>query len=379
MSAFFILERHLQMNRHEAAAAYAAERHIYESSGAVFENVKMFIPDGWKHDFNLAMDQGLAMDAQPQLSTTQNTGIPVWLSTMIDPTVYEILFSPLKAAEILGEVKKGDWTLNSVMFPTAEHTGEVSSYDDYVNNGSVSTNLNFPSRQPYLYQTILQYGDRELDVVGLAKINWVSELNAAAAWALNRYQNQTYFFGVKGLQNYGILNDPNLTAALTPGPKAYGNNLWITNGIITATPNEIYLDIQALILQLILQSGGNINQESPFVLALSPASKFALTATNSFDVNVSDLLKQIPNLKIIDAIQYQAQTTANPQGVVGGNFMQMICTSVRGQQAGFCAFNEKMRSHRLIPDLSSWKQKLSGGTMGAIYRQPWCVSSMLGI
>jgi hypothetical protein len=367
------------MNRHEAVAAFANERKTYESSGAVFENVRMYIPDGWKHDFELAMDQGLAQDAQPQLTTSQNTGIPVWLSTMIDPTVYEILFSPLRAADILGEVKKGDWTLNSVMFPTAEHTGEVSSYDDYVNNGSVSTNLNFPSRQPYLYQTILQYGDRELDVAGLAKINWVSELNAAAAWALNRYQNQTYFFGVRGLQNYGILNDPNLTAALTPGPKAFGNNQWITNGIVTATPNEIYLDIQSLIIQLITQSGGNINQESPFVLALSPASKFALTATNSFDVNVSDLLKQIPNLKIIDAIQYQAQSTANPQGVVGGNFMQLICTEVRGQKTGFCAFNEKMRSHRLIPDLSSWKQKLSGGTMGAVIRQPFAIASMLGI
>ena len=367
------------MNRQEAITAFANERPLYEANGAIFENARMLIPDGWKHDFNLALDEGLAFDAQPALTTVPNTGIPVWLSTLIDPTVYEILFSPLRAAEIIGEVKKGDWTLNSVMFPTAEHTGEVSSYDDYSSNGSVNTNLNFPSRQPYLFQTIMQYGDRELEVAGLAKINWVSELNAAAAWALNRYQNQTYFFGVRGLQNYGILNDPNLTAALTPCPKSFGNNQWITNGIVTATPNEIYLDIQSLIIQLISQSGGNINQESNFVLALSPTSKFALTATNSFDVNVSDLLKQIPNLKIIDAIQYGVNSASNPQGIVGGNFMQLICTTARGQQTGFCAFNEKMRSHRLIPDLSSWKQKLTGGTMGAVIRQPFAFSSMLGI
>ncbi len=367
------------MNRQEAVSAFSAERGKYESNGAIFENARMFVPDEWKYNFDLAMDQGFAYDAQPTLTTAPNTGIPVWLSTMIDPTVYEILFSPLRAAEILGEVKKGDWTLNSVMFPTAEHTGETSAYDDYSNNGVVNTNLNFPSRQPFLYQTIMQYGDRELDVAGLAKINWVSELNAAAAWALNHYQNQTYFLGVAGLQNYGILNDPNLTAALTPGPKAYGNNQWITNGIPTATPNEIYLDIQALAIQLITQSGGNINQESPFVLALSPQSKLALTATNSFDVNVSDLLKEFPNLKIIDAIQYGVQSSSNPQGIVGGNLLQLICTTVRGQQSGFCAFNEKMRAHRLIPDLSSWKQKLSGGSMGAVIRQPFAFAQMLGI
>jgi hypothetical protein len=367
------------MDLQEARRDFAAHRPEYERQGAVFPNARMYIPDGWKHDFNLALDQGLAMDAQPALTTLPNAGIPVMLSTMIDPTVYEILFSPLKAAEILGEVKKGDWTLSTVIFPVAEHAGEVSSYGDYSNNGTVSVNTGFPQRQPYLFQTIMQYGDLEIEVAGLAKINWVSELNAAAAWALNRYQNQSYFFGIKGLQNYGLLNDPNLSAALTPSPKAFGNNLWVTNGVITATPNEIYTDIQSLVIQLITQSGGNINQESDFVLALSPVSKFAITATNAFDVNVSDLLKQIPNLRVVDAMQYQAQSTANPQGVLGGNFMQLICTNVRGQQTAFCAFNEKMRSHRLIPDLSAWKQKLTGGTMGTVIRQPFAIASMLGI
>lgn len=371
------------MNRQEAIQQFAADRHVYEAKGAVFDNARMYIPDGWKENFNLAMDEGgdlLGMDAQPQLYTTPNAGIPVWLSTMIDPQVYEILFAPLKAAEIIGEVKKGDWTLNSVMFPVVEHTGEVSSYDDWSNNGSVGANTGFPSRQPYLFQTILQYGDRELDMAGLAKINWVSQLNAAAAWVLNRFQNQTYFFGVgRGLQNYGLLNDPNLGPSLTPSLKAFGNNQWITNGVITATPNEIYQDIQTLILQLIAQSNGLIDMNSKFVLALSPQSEGAITATNSFDVNVKDLLKNIPNLKIISAPQYGVASATNPNGVTGGNFMQLICTEVMGQQTAFCAFNEKMKSHRLIPDLSSWKQKLTGGTLGTVIRQPFAISSMIGI
>jgi hypothetical protein len=372
------------MNRQEAIQSFATDRSVYESNGAVFPNARMYIPEHWKHNFDLAMDEAgpdlLGMDAQPQLFTTPNSGIPVWLTTMIDPQVYEILFAPLKAAEILGEVKRGDWTLNSVMFATVEHTGEVSSYGDWNNNGSTGANTNFPSRQPYLFQTILQYGDREVEMAGAAKINWVSELNAAAAWTLNRFQNQTYFFGMGGLQNYGLLNDPNLPPALTPSPKAFGNNLWVTNQVITATPNEIYADIQSLVLQLITQSGGLISQDSEFVLALSPSSKFAITATNSFDVNVNDLLKDnIPNLKIIDAVQYGARSTTNTQGVVGGNFMQLICTKIRNQQTAFCAYNEKMRAHRLVPGLSSWAQKLTGGTLGTVIRQPFAISSMIGI
>jgi hypothetical protein len=362
------------MNLIEARTNFSARKRQFESLGAVFPDVTQFIPDGWGDDI------GLAMDAQPQLTTTPNSGIPVWLSTMIDPTVYEILFSPLEAKNIFDEVQKGDWTLNSVMFPTVEHAGEVSSYDDYSNNGTVSANTNFPSRQPYLYQTILQYGDRELDVAGLAKLNWLNELNAAAAWAINRFQNQTYFFGVQGLQNYGFLNDPNLNAALTPSPKSYGNNQWVTNNVITATPNETFLDIQSLVIQLINQSGANINAKSNFVLALSPASEFAITATNSFDVNVSDLIKKnIPNLKIVSAIQYGVQSSTNPQGVVGGNFAQLICTDVRNQKTGFVAYNVKMRAGRLIPGLSSYAQKMVGGTLGAVIRQPFALASMIGI
>lgn len=362
------------MNLIEARASFAADRHQFQSRGVILPDVQHYVPDGWGEDFDLAMD------AQPGMVTVPNTGIPAWLTTMIDPQVYEVLFSPLEATSIFDEQQKGDWTLSSVIFPVVEHTGETSAYGDYSNNGSVNANTNFPSRQPFLFQTILQYGDRELDVAGKAKINWLNELNAAAAWVINRYQNQTYFFGVQGLQNYGFLNDPNLTAALTPSPKAYGNNQWVTNNVITATPNEIFLDIQSLVIQLIQQSGGNINLKSNFVLALSPTSEFAITATNSFDVNVSDLIKKnIPNLKIVSAVQYGVQSASNPQGVVGGNFAQLICTDVKGQKTGFVAYNVKMRAGRLVPDLSSYKQKMVGGTLGAVIRAPYAIASMIGI
>jgi len=372
------------MNLQEARAKFASDARRFHSMGVSFPNVQSYIPAGWGENVEMAFDglEGLrlAMDANPGITTVANTGIPVWLTTMIDPEVYEVLFSPLEATSIFDEVQKGDWTLNSVMFPTIEHTGETSAYGDYSNNGSVNANTNFPSRQPFLFQTIIQYGDRELDVAGAAKINWLNELNAAAAWVINQYQNTSYFFGISGLQNYGILNDPNLTAALTPSPKAYGNNKWVTNNVITATPNEIYLDIQSMIIQLINQSGGNINLKSNFVLALSPQSEFAITATNSFDVNVSDLIKKnLPNLKIVSAVQYGEESATNPQGVVGGNFAQMICTDVRKQKTGYVAYNLKMRAGRLIPDMSSYKQKMVGGTLGAVIRQPFAIASMIGI
>src|SRR4029077_11942485 len=96
----------------------------------------------------------------------------------------------------------------------------------------------------YLFQTIKQYGERELERAGLARINWVSELDKAAATVLNKFSNLTYFFGVTGLQTYGLINDPNLPATLTPATKAGGGLAWFTaSGAPNATANEVYNDI----------------------------------------------------------------------------------------------------------------------------------------
>lgn len=321
-----------------------------------------------------ASDCELAFDAQPSLVTTSNAGIPAYLSNFIDPDLIRVLVTPNKGAEILGEVKKGDWVTDTATFPVVENTGETSAYGDYNNNGSVGANVNFPQRQSFHYQTITQWGERELERMGLAKIGWAAQLNVASAMVLDKFQNKTYFFGVANLQNYGILNDPSLSAALQPGAKVFGSNArgpWITAGAITATANEIFADFQALWNQLVVQSGGTLQLDAKVTVAMSPSSEVALTATNEFGVNVADLLKKnFPNITIKTAVEYA--TTA-------GNVVQMIADSVDGQDTGYCAFTEKMRAHPIILDLSAFKQKKSQGTWGAIIRLPFAIAQMLGV
>ena len=363
------------MNMHTARAEFQAHRPKFEERGIYLAEDGMYIPDGWKQDYRMALD------AQPQLSTVPNSGVPVMLTTLIDPSVYRILFAANKAAKILGEVRKGNWLDSTALFPVVESDGEVSSYGDFAENGMVSANTNWPNRQAYLYQTIKKYGQRELELAGLGRINWVSELDRSAAVVMDKFQNLSYFYGINGLENYGLLNDPNLSAAITPSAKAYGGTAWVVNGVIKATPNEIYLDIQSLFYQLIAQqSNGVIDADTAMTLALSPGSEFALTATNSFNVNVHDQLKKnFPNLKIENAVQYGAITSSNPQGNAAGNYAQLIATTVEGQDTGYCAFNEKFRAHALVRGLSSFMQKVTGGTWGAVIRQPFAISGIVGI
>jgi len=362
------------MNLQEAMAAWNADKAHLAARGAVLDDVRAYIPEEFKRDFRLAMD------AQPTLTTDPNSAVPAFLTTMIDPAVFRILFAPNRAAIILGEVRKGTWLDQTAMFPVVEHTGEVSSYGDFAENGHAGVNTNWPQRQSYLFQTVKEYGELELERAGLARINWVSEIDQAAATVLNKFSNLTYFFGVAGLQNYGLLNDPNLSAALTPATKAAGGVKWVSNGVIVATANEIYADIQSLYIQLITQTAGLVEADSKMVLAMSPASAAALTATNTFNVNVADLLKKnFPNIRIETAVQYGALSASNPQGIAAGNEIQLIAENIEGQATGYAAFNEKMRSHPIIRAMSSFKQKLTAGTWGAILRMPVAIAQMVGV
>jgi hypothetical protein len=267
----------------------------------------------------------------------------------------------------VGESKKGDWTTLTAQFPVVESTGEVSSYGDYSNNGSVNSNVNWVPRQSYHFQTITQWGERELEMAGLGKIDYASNLNIASALALNKFQNKSYFFGISGLTNYGLLNDPSLSTPITPAATGTGSGtLWSTKD-----GAAIYGDIVLLYAQLQSQLRGLVERDAPMVLAMSPEIEVNLTKTNQYNVNVTDQLKKnFPNLRIESAVEYNT---------AGGELVQLIVDTIEGEKTAYCSFTEKMRAHPVKVELSSFQQKKSAGTWGAIIRQPIAIAQLLGV
>lgn len=327
----------------------------------------IFVPmaKGLLEPHELAMDYSMAMDAQPTLITTSNGGIPAFMTNYVDPEIIRVLTTPNKAVAIAGEVKKGDWTTQTAMFPVVESTGEVSSYGDFNENGSVGSNVNWANRQSYLFQTITQWGELELERAGEAKINYAQNLNVASALVMDKFMNNSYFFGIDGLENYGLLNDPSLPASLTPATKTAGGTTWAAG-----TAEEIFTDVQALYTQLVTQMKGIIDRETKMVMALAPSVEANLTKTNQYNVNVSDQIKKnFPNLRTETAVQYE---------LASGNLVQLMVEDIDGQTSAYNAFNEKMRAHPVKVGLSSFKQKKTGGTWGCVIRRPIAVASMLG-
>jgi hypothetical protein len=316
---------------------------------------------------DLRGDYALAMDAQPAMVTVSNAGIPAFLTNFIDPEMIRVLVTPMKAAQILGETKKGDWTTETTQFPMVESTGEVSTYGDFSNNGSTGSNVNYTPRQSYQYQITSSWGERELEMAGLGKIDYAANLNVAGALAMSKFANKAYFFGVANLQNYGLLNDPSLIAPITPAATGTASGTtWATK-----TSDAIFGDIGLLYAQLITQTRGLIDRESVMKLVLSPEMEANFVKTNQYQVNVSALLKlNFPNLTVVSAVEY---------ATTGGQLVQLIVDKIDGQNTGYCAFAEKLRAHPVVIGLSSFMQKKSGSVWGAIITQPTCIAQLLGV
>ncbi len=307
-------------------------------------------------------DQAMAMDdVQSPTITTASGGIPWFLANWFDPKLIPIIFAPMMAAVIAGESMKGDWLTNTAMFATIEPVGEVASYGDYSQSGSTQVNANFPQRQNYLFQSILQYGQMEVGRMGLAKIDWAAKQQESNAFTLNKALNNVYFYGVAGLQNYGLINDPYLPPALT------ATNTWLG---ASATAASIYQDIVRMFIQLQAQSDGVIRMDSPMVLAMSPKQSAALMAITPYNtMTVKALLEQyFPNIRFETAPEYGTPYNST------GELVQLICEEIDGQRSVECAFSTKLMAGNMIVDLTSWRQKRWSGGYGTIwYRRFACV------
>jgi len=336
----------------------------FKARGIELGDFRGYVEPQFAHDFQLAMD------AQPSLVTTSNAGIPAFLANYLDPEVIRILVSPMKIAEIVGEAKKGDWTTLTAQFQVVESTGEVSSYGDYSNNGQSSANVNWVPRQSYHFQTVTRWGEREMEIAGEARVNFAQNLNIASTLTINKAANKIAAFGVAGLDNYGLLNDPSLPAGITPNATGTGSGtLWSTKD-----GAAIYGDIQSLYAQLVDQLDGLIERDAKMTLALSPNREPDLTKTNTYNVNVYDQLKKnFPNMRIISAVEYSGAGTGSTE------LLQLIVDEIDGQKTAQVAFTEKLRAHPVFVDLSSFKQKKSAGSWGTVVFRPIAIANMYGI
>ena len=301
----------------------------------------------------------LAQDAA--LVSTPNTAVPVEFLAYIDPLVVEILTSVRNARAVFDEVKKGDWTTSYEKWRADEIVGTTQPYSDYQSGTTSDVNSNWIAREQYVFQTTIKYGDREVDMAAQAKIELAASKQRAAATIIDIDSNKFYLLGVAGKSIYGILNDPNL-------PNATSVTAWGSK-----TTANIYADIlNSLFGPLASRSGGHITNASPLKMLVSPEMNVLLGKATDFNVSVLDMLnKYFSNLEVVVIPELHSQ--------LSGETIFMVCPEVNGTPTGQLAFGDKMRMGRVVPETSSFRQKVVATTYGGLVYQPFAFSSITGM
>jgi hypothetical protein len=313
---------------------------------------------------NDSIDQ-LANDAA--MVTAANSGIPVEFTSYIDPMVIPILTATRGAREIFGEAKKGDWTTSYARFQTSEITGEVEAYTDYGQGGASDVNPTFPVRTQYIYQTNIRYGDREVDVASRARLQLAADKQRAAATVIDIASNKFALYGVAGLEIYGLLNDPNLPASVSPLPNAASKALWADK-----STKEIYEDVLYLFGKMADRGAGHIDANTELVLATSPATQVQLGRATDFNISARQMLETyFPKIRFV-ALPELATTT-------GGTSILLVAPTIEGLPTAQIGFSEKFRAMRLIPESSSFHQKFVGSSYGTIIYRPFAIGKMTGV
>lgn len=316
----------------------------------------------------------LAMDSA--LQTTPNVGYPASFFQYIDPQIVEILFGVTNANKIAPEVKQGTFADEYYSFVCEEASGDVTAYSDRTENVTTEVNYNFQTREQARFETIIQYGNLEVEKANQAKIALASRKQIAGANIIARKQNQFYLFGVSGKINYGLLNDPNLNSSINPNSITVGGSTYTTWADKVAhdtasAGNHVFNDVLKLWSELSAKNGGNIDQNERIILAVSNAVVSYLSAPNQFGLTAMQMIKDnFPNLEVVQLPELSTNA---------GEQIKMIVPSLYGVDTVNLVYSDKFRALQVVQTVSGFKQKLVGTSYGAVVKRSSLIATMTGV
>ena len=258
------------------------------------------------------------------LADSNSIGYPISAFSYLSPEIVPILLSARNATKLGREVKTGVWTDDYMQFPVEEYAGDVTPYNDYQNGVTTDVNYEFPVREQLRFQTTLTFGDLEAEKASSAKIGLIN-----ATW----------------------------TDKMSSQPSTFAN--------------IAYNDINALWTELCSKNGGNIDANTPMILALSNKMLPYLNAPNSFGLTAAKMIKDnFPNIEIIALPELSTSA---------GERVLLEVPELMGVSTVDCCYSDKYRLGRLVAKTSSYEQKAISTTWGAVVKRPSLIATMLGI
>lgn len=239
-----------------------------------------------------AMDTALVGPAG-RSGATPAQFLQVWL-----PGLVRQLTTVRAIDKITGITEAGNWYDDTVIQQVATQVAKAELYGD-------STNIPF-ANYSHTYETrgIVRY-EQGFEVTQLAEareaaggLNMAAEKRGAAVMSLEIARNRLGFYGFFNgtTRAFGLLNDPGLPAYTAPA-KVYG----------LMTFDELTAEIAAQLGAIMVNSGGNVDQNSPFCIVLPTGYSTIMTKPNTFGLTPLAWLNQnYPNARLEYAPEFIA-------------------------------------------------------------------------
>lgn len=335
----------------------------------------------------MASDASYLQDADTSVFNLTSSGVPQALTTVWTSRMIEQLYKKMTLKLIAGDWQQGAPGVTDVKIPVMAFAGAADVYDDFSMNGKTSVNVNWVSRQIGYFEQVLNWGEMQQAQFGLAKIDYANRLREAMTISVSQQQNDIGFQGYTGVPNtdqpqlYGVLNEPNLNAAVTlPADGVIPGTLTPTISWMGKDFNQICRDIRLIIAQALAQCEGQINLNTKGVFGLPPSSFAALSTPNPISSQtVIEFLKgAYPNIEFVQIPNFEASMVVS--GVTTNQTVGMLLFAhPNGEMPYDELFVTKWQGHRPMPMASAISEKISYGLGGVILKYPFLVVYTYGI
>lgn len=316
-----------------------------------------------------------------------SSGVPLPLLTIWTTRMIEQLYKTMTLSKLAGSWQQGAPGVQEIKIPTIQFAGQVGIYDDMSMNGGTSINTNWVTRNIAYFEESLVWGDMQQAQYGIAKIDYANKLREAMTITISQFQNDLGFQGYTGIPAadnphlFGILNEPNLNAAVTlPVDGQVPGTLTPTAAWTGKDFNQLCRDFRLLVGQVLQQAEGHVDLNTKGIMGLPPSAFVALSTPNPLSsVTFIEFLKDAyPNIEIVQVPNFEASMVTT--GVTTGQTVVMLLFQhPNGEMPYDELFVTKWQGHRPIPQASSISEKVSFGLGGVILKYPLLVTYAYGV
>jgi hypothetical protein len=311
--------------------------------------------------------------------TTPSVPTPIqFLQTWL-PGFVKVLTAARSIDDILGIRTVGSWEDAEIVQGIVEPAGVAREYGDQTNIPLVKVNRNFERRSIVRAEQGLNIGKLQEERAAKMRANLAQDSRDHCAVSLEIFRNAVGFRGWYNGNNrtFGLLNDPNLLAYLTPtgGPWAGKNFQGITQ------------DLRVMFQTLRTQSRDQIKPEKVNTRLVLPTTQMeVLTVSTDYGLTVRAWIEQMyPKCEVMSAPEFQGATLdgSGVQQDVVYLFAEKIDSSVDGSSDGGVVFDQLVQTKFMTLGVErrpkSYVEDYTNATAGVLCKRPFAVVRMRGV